>query len=104
MSENSQLLERLQKLLKWKKSKGYMASQLGVEVADVDELLKELRGVSREMDVEAETANYIADLEEDIVRLASERVNEDGSREISYRSSKPLTKEEIERLLHNQRL
>jgi hypothetical protein len=98
MSENTELLEKLRQYLKHKKSKAYYAEQLGITIEEVESLLKEIRGVSREMDVEAETANYIADLEEDIVRLASERVNEDGSREISYRSSKPLTKEEIEKL------
>lgn len=98
MSENTQLLEKLRQYLKHKKSKAYYAEQLGITIEEVEGLLKEIRGVSKEMDVEAETANYIADLEEDIVRLASERVNEDGSREISYRSSKPLTKEEIEKL------
>jgi hypothetical protein len=98
MSENTQLLEKLRQYLKHKKSKTYYAEQLGITVEEVEMLLKEIRGTSRELDVEAETANYIADLEEDVVRLASERVNEDGSREISYRSSKPLTKEEIEKL------
>lgn len=72
MSENTQLLERLKQLLKWKKSKAYMAELLGVSAEEVDELLKELRKEPFTA-TEAEVANYISELEDRVVECNEEK-------------------------------
>lgn len=66
MSNNQSLLDQLQSLLSWKKSKKFYAEKLGITENEIEELLKELR--SRESIVEeAEIGNYIADLENVVV-------------------------------------
>lgn len=97
MSENTQLLSELEKLLAWKKSKVFYAEKLGISVEEVGQLLSELRG-NKHSSNEVEVGNYISELEDVVATLSSEKVNEDGTREISYRSSKPLQREEIESL------
>jgi len=68
MPENQALLNQLEEILHWKKSKKFYADKLGIEESDVDELLKELR--TRESIIqEAELGNYISELEETIVRF-----------------------------------
>ena len=42
MSENHSLLEQLEKLLSWKKSKKFYAEKLGITEYEVEELMKEL--------------------------------------------------------------
>ena len=66
MSENQSLLEQLQSLLSWKKSKKFYAEKLGVAETEIDELLKELR--SRDRD-DAESGTYIAELEDVVVKF-----------------------------------
>jgi len=68
MPENQALLNQLEEILHWKKSKKFYADKLGIAESDVDELLKELR--TRESIIqEAEFGNYISELEETIVRF-----------------------------------
>jgi hypothetical protein len=68
MPENQALLNQLEEILHWKKSKKFYADKLGIAESDVDELLKELR--TRESIIqEAELGNYISELEETIVRF-----------------------------------
>lgn len=68
MPENQALLNQLEEILHWKKSKKFYADKLGIAESDVDELLKELR--TRESIIqEAELSNYISELEETIVRF-----------------------------------
>lgn len=65
---NSQtLLEQLQQLLTWKKSKKFYAEKLGITEEDVNSLLRELKENQSIRD-EAEAANYIEALEDYIVR------------------------------------
>lgn len=59
MSKN-QMLESLEKLLGWKKSKKFYADKLGVSEQELGILLEELRGVSNDY---VEASNYIAELE-----------------------------------------
>ena len=47
MSVNQSLLEKLEQMLGWKKSKKVYAEKLGVSEEVVDELLKELRNKER---------------------------------------------------------
>ena len=54
MSENQQLLNQLEKLLGWKKSKKFYAEKLGITEYEVEELLKELK--SRDEEVSEELA------------------------------------------------
>ena len=43
MSENHSLLEQLEKLLSWKRSKKFYAEKLGITEYEVEELMKELK-------------------------------------------------------------
>jgi hypothetical protein len=68
MPDYQALLNQLEEILHWKKSKKFYADKLGIEESDIDELLKELR--TRESIIqEAELGNYISELEETIVRF-----------------------------------
>lgn len=91
MTENTQLLGELEKLLAWKKSKGFMAEKLGISVEEVGQLLAELRGTKTIVE-EAETGNYIAELEDRIVKYNEDR----GTLESSVISSfEPKSHEEL---------
>jgi UDP-2,3-diacylglucosamine pyrophosphatase LpxH len=67
-----QLLEQLQYLLKQKKSRKFYAEKLGITEQEVRELLDELKTGKY---TEAETAVYIADLEEKVVRFEEDLKN-----------------------------
>lgn len=73
---------QLEHLLSYKKSKKWYAKKLGITVERVNELLNEIRRNNRR--------------EEE--GLITERVEENGDREVQYISDKPLNKEEIEEL------
>lgn len=66
MSNNQSLLEQLQSLLSWKKSKKFYAEKLGIAESEIDELLKELRTRDRD---DAESGTYIAELEDVVVKF-----------------------------------
>ena len=90
MPENQALLNQLEEILHWKKSKKFYADKLGIAESDVDELLKELR--TRESIIqEAELGNYISELEETIVRFEEDIVKGTGEIVIN-------TKDEIKSL------
>ena len=85
MTENQQLLEKLESLLKWKKSKAYYAEKLGVSIEVVDELLKELR--------DEESPKH-----EGIFVEKVETEHNTGNQKIVIESNKPLSPKEIEEL------
>ena len=90
MPDNQALLNQLEEILHWKKSKKFYADKLGIEESDVDELLKELR--TRESIIqEAELGNYISELEETIVRFEEDLLKGTGEIVIN-------TKDEIKSL------
>jgi hypothetical protein len=68
MPENQSLLQQLEEILHWKKSKKFYADKLGITELEVDDLLKELRNeeVAQE---DAEVGNYIANLEDTIIKF-----------------------------------
>jgi hypothetical protein len=72
MSLNQELLQQLEQMLCWKKSKKVYAEKLGVTEEMVDELLKELRNKERVRD-DAEVAHYIDVLEEMVVKVNNEK-------------------------------
>ena len=72
MSLNQGLLQQLEQMLCWKKSKKVYAEKLGVTEEMVDELLKELRNKERVRD-DAEVAHYIDVLEELVVKVNNEK-------------------------------
>ena len=49
MSETHSLLEQLEKLLSWKRSKKFYAEKLGITEYEVEGLLKELKSKDEEM-------------------------------------------------------
>jgi len=90
MPENQHLLNQLQSLLSWKKSKKFYADKLGITEGEIDELLKEIR--SREdIQNDAEKGNYVAELEETIVRFEEDLAK--GTGEVIFN-----TKDEIKSL------
>ena len=68
MSENQSLLQQLEQLLHWKKSKKFYAEKLNITEEEIDALLKELRGNDKLCD-DAETAKYVTELEDVVVRF-----------------------------------
>lgn len=68
MIDNQSLLEQLQQLLSWKKSKKFYASKLGITEAEVEQLMQELNGKNKIRE-EAEVAEYVSQLEETIVKF-----------------------------------
>lgn len=68
MPENQSLLQQLEQMLHWKKSKKFYADKLNISESDVDDLLRELKTSQIAQD-DAETANYIGELEDYIVRF-----------------------------------
>ena len=90
MSENQSLLEQLEQMLHWKKSKKYYAEKLGVTEAEVDDLLTDLRSREQAED-DAEVGVYISDLEDKIVKFEEDVLK--GTGEITLN-----TKEEIKSL------
>ncbi len=72
MADNQYLLNELQQLLSWKKSKKFYAEKLGISEEEVSELLKELRSGNESIRTEAETASYIDELEEAIVKYVED--------------------------------
>lgn len=72
MTANQHLLEQLQKMLNWKKSKKFYAEKLGISEDEVNELLKEARGV------EENVGDYIAELEESVIKFEEDIVKGTG--------------------------
>jgi hypothetical protein len=77
MPENQSLLQQLEDILHWKKSKKFYADKLGITELEVDDLLKELRNeeVAQE---NAEIGNYITDLEDRVVKFTEDLVKGTG--------------------------
>lgn len=90
MSENQTLLEQLQQMLHWKKSKTYYANKLGITESEVDDLLADLKGKEKAED-DAEIGVYISDLEDKIVKFEEDVVKGTGEIILS-------TKDEIKSL------
>mgnify|MGYP003705239755 CR=1 FL=1 len=90
MPENQSLLQQLEQMLSWKKSKKFYADKLGITESEVDELLKEIRSSEQAID-DAEVGNYITELEEQVVRFFEDV--QKGTGEVVFNS-----KEEIKSL------
>ncbi len=85
MADNQSLLTQLQQLLSWKKSKKFYADKLDITEAEVDELLKEIKA---QQSIQVETANYINELEEAIIKY-TEDVSK-GTGEIVFNSPEEI--------------
>lgn len=68
MSNNQPLLEQLQQMLHWKKSKKYYAEKLGITESEIDELLLDIRSREKVED-DAEVGNYISELEDVVIKF-----------------------------------
>jgi hypothetical protein len=77
MSANQTQLEQLQQMLHWKKSKKYYAEKLGITEDEVDELLTDIRKADV-IETEAELGNYIADLEDTVVKFTEDLIKGTG--------------------------
>ena len=87
MVGNQHLLEQLQQMLNWKKSKKFYAEKLGITEDEVDALLKEIRK-SEVIRNEAEVSNYIDQLEEAVVRFEEDLIK--GTGEIVFNSPEEI--------------
>ena len=90
MPENQSLLQQLEQMLRWKKSKKFYAEKLGITETDVDDLLRELRSSEQAVE-DAEVGNYITELEDQVVRFFEDVAK--GTGEVVFNS-----KEEIKSL------
>jgi hypothetical protein len=90
MPENQSLLQQLEEMLHWKKSKKFYAEKLGITELDVEELLKELKDRERAQE-DAEVASYISELEDAVVRFEEDLAK--GTGEVIFN-----TKDEIKSL------
>jgi hypothetical protein len=77
MPENQSLLEQLQQMLHWKKSKKYYADKLGITEAEIDGLLADIRKEENAQE-DAEIGNYIADLEDRVVKFTEDLIKGTG--------------------------
>jgi hypothetical protein len=68
MVGNQYLLDQLQNMLNWKKSKKFYADKLGVTEFEVEELLKELKNNTSSINDDAEASSYMTELEDAIIR------------------------------------
>ena len=71
MPENQSLLQQLEEILHWKKSKKFYADKLGITEFEVDELLKELRNQEKSEE-DAEIGNYVAALENAVIKFTED--------------------------------
>jgi hypothetical protein len=83
MSVNNELLQQLEQILHWKKSRKFYAEKLGVTEETIEELLKELRNKERVRD-DAEVADYISVLEELVVKVNNEKGTMESTIESSF--------------------
>ena len=88
MAENQYLLNQLQQLLSWKKSKKFYAEKLGITEDEVSELLKEIRSGQESIRNEAETSGYIDALEEAVVKYEEDLAR--GTGEIIFNSAEEI--------------
>ena len=88
MAENQHLLNQLQQLLSWKKSKKFYADKLGITEAEVSELLKEIKGSQESIRNEAETSSYIDALEDAVVKYEEDLAR--GTGEIIFNSAEEI--------------
>lgn len=90
------LLDKLSKMVKWKKGTAFMAKCLGISELETKQLLQELK--------QERKFKYVEGLDEyrkgteSIGAVYIEKMNvEAGEREVKFSSNRPLTKEEIEK-------
>jgi hypothetical protein len=83
MSANQHLLNQLQQMLHWKKSRKFYADKLGISESDLDELMKEIKN-KEDVRNEAESGNYISALEELVVKVNNEKGTMESTIESSF--------------------
>jgi len=88
MAENQHLLNQLQQLLSWKKSKKFYAEKLGITEVEVSELLKEIKGSQDPIRNEAEASSYIDALEDAVVKYEEDLAK--GTGEIIFNSAEEI--------------
>lgn len=92
--QDQSLLQQLQQMLHWKKSRAFYAEKLNISELELDDLLKELKEGTKTRN-EAEVGNYIADLEEHYVKVNNEKGTLESKTECSF---EPKNDEELAKL------
>jgi sulfur relay (sulfurtransferase) DsrC/TusE family protein len=67
MTDDQYLLKKLQEMLHWKRSKAYYAGKLGISLEQIKDIFQNLKSSKDAID-DAETAHYISELEDAIVK------------------------------------
>lgn len=77
MSETQPLLEQLEQMLHWKKSKKFYADKLGITETEIDELLVDIKKREK-AEEDAEIGTYISDLENTVVKFTEDMIKGTG--------------------------
>jgi hypothetical protein len=88
MADNQYLLNQLQQLLSWKKSKKFYAEKLGIGEEEVESLLREIKESKEAIRTEAETSDYIGLLEDAVVKYEEDLAR--GVGEIIFNSAEEI--------------
>ncbi len=88
MVGNQHLLDQLQQMLNWKKSKKFYAEKLGIGEEEVGSLLRELKESKEAIRTEAETSDYIGLLEDAVVKYEEDLTR--GVGEVIFNSAEEI--------------
>jgi hypothetical protein len=88
MVGNQHLLDQLQQMLNWKKSKKFYAEKLGIGEEEVGSLLRELKESKESIRTEAETSDYIGLLEDAVVKYEEDLTR--GVGEVIFNSAEEI--------------
>ncbi len=88
MADNQYLLNQLQQLLSWKKSKKFYAEKLGIGEEEVESLLREIKESKEAIRTEAETSDYIGLLEDAVVKYEEDLAR--GVGEVIFNSAEEI--------------
>ena len=100
MLNNNSLLNELEQLLKWKKSRQFYAEKLGISITEVEELIKELKKPKEETyNYPVETPTITFETSNSWKLIEEENNHITGNKKITLESDHPLSPKEIEELV-----
>ena len=100
MLNNNSLLNELEQLLKWKKSRQFYAEKLGISITEVEELIKELKKPKEETyNYPIETPTITFETSNSWKLIEEENNHITGNKKITLESDHPLSPKEIEELV-----
>jgi len=88
MVGNQHLLDQLQQMLNWKKSKKFYAEKLGIGEEEIGSLLRELKESKETIRTEAEASDYIGLLEDAVIKYEEDLTR--GVGEVIFNSAEEI--------------